>query len=384
MRRLISVALTLALCGCAALPASGPDSKDVLGEAAADSARRYAVIPVTDQVLSVLRGRSPDGSLASFGSQRAGSVEPRVGAGDALSLTIWEAGSGGLFSSAAAERFVPGSRAAPIPEQMVGRDGMISVPYAGRIRAAGRTTFEIQREIERALEGKAIQPQVIVNVTKPLSNTVTVLGDASGSARMPISSRGDRVLDVIAAAGGVRAPVNESYIQLSRGSRTVRVAMSRVVANPSENIYVRPGDVLTVVRNPQHFIAHGATGRNSEFPLDAEGVNLAQALAQAGGLLDYRANPSGVFLFRYEPTAIARNLPQTEGVERVQDGVRIVYHFDLRDPQQVFIAEKFRVYNRDLIYVSNSALADAQKVLQLFNLVTTPISSGASIATAVR
>ncbi len=53
-----------------------------------------------------------------------------------------------------------------IPEQTVGRDGGITVPYAGRIRVAGKTTRAVQQTIEKALEGKAIQPQVLVNVTR--------------------------------------------------------------------------------------------------------------------------------------------------------------------------------------------------------------------------
>ena len=36
----------------------------------------------------------------------------------------------------------------------------------------------------------------------------------------------------------------------------------------------------------------------------AEKVTLAEALAKAGGLLDLRADPAGVFLFRFEPAAV--------------------------------------------------------------------------------
>ena len=78
-------------------------------------------------------------------------------------------------------------------------------------------------------------------------------------ARPPFG-KGDRLLDVIAAAGGVRAPVNETFVELSRGSPTSRVPLTRVIDNPSENIYLHPNDVVTLVRDPQTFIAYGATG----------------------------------------------------------------------------------------------------------------------------
>lgn len=379
-----ALALSL-LGGCSAVPNVGPKASDVAEEATApDSERRYAVVQLDDRSIQMLRGRSGDSSFASFGDHR-GSVDPRVGVGDVVSLTIWEAGSGGLFSGAVADRLSAGSRSAAIPEQTVGRDGYISVPYAGRVRAAGRTTQDIQHEIERALEGKAIQPQALVTVSKPMSNMVTVLGEAAGGgARVPVSPKGDRVLDVIASAGGVRAPMIESFVQLSRGSRTVRVAMTRVAADPRENIFVRPGDVLTVIRDPQRFYAYGATGRNAEIPFEAEGVTLAQALSKAGGLLDYRADPQGVFVFRLEPESFARRLPEAQGVASSAGRVKVVYQINMRDPNSMFLANQFRVFNRDLIYVSNAPMTDAQKFLQLFNMVVAPVSSGASIANAVQ
>jgi hypothetical protein len=47
--------------------------------------------------------------------------------------------------------------------------------------------------------------QVLVNVPRSVSNTVTVTGEVTNGARVPLSVKGDRVMDVIAAAGGIRA-----------------------------------------------------------------------------------------------------------------------------------------------------------------------------------
>ena len=182
------------------------------------------------------------------------------------------------------------------------------MPYAGRIRVTGRTARDVQLIVEHALEGKAIQPQVLINVPHSVSNSVTVTGEVANGARVPLSVKGDRIMDVIAAAGGLRAPVNETYVQLSRGSSTIRVPMTRVASVPQENIYLRPNDVLTLIRDPQTFIAYGATTRNAEIPFDAEGITLSQALAKAGGLLDFRSDAAGVFVFRYEPEYVVRAL----------------------------------------------------------------------------
>jgi polysaccharide export outer membrane protein len=369
----------LVLGGCAIVPTSGPSTSNVVEDSANSSQQLYHVVDIDERVAAILRSRRPDSSLVSFGDYRRSEV-PRIGIGDVVSVTIWEAGAGGLFSAPAiADRNSTGSKSATIPDQTVGPDGSISVPYAGRILAAGRSTKQVQNAIEAALHGKAIEPQVLVNVTRSVSNTVTVLGEVTNGARVPLSGKGDRVLDVIAMAGGVRAPINECFIQLMRGRRTMRVAMTRVTSDSRENIFVRPNDVITVIRDPQTFIAYGATGRNSEIPFDAEGVNLAQALSKAGGLLDSRADPSGVFVFRFEPQSVARVLfpnlpPNASGLP-----VKVVYHLNMRDPNSMFLAQEFRIFNHDLIYVSNAPWTDVQKVMQVFDMAMAPASSGASL-----
>jgi polysaccharide export outer membrane protein len=386
---LAGLCLCAMLAGCSALPSSGPTTSAVLDEKAKEPSAdaRYSVVDVDEKVISILRRRPQDATLASFGGYRGGASDVRVGVGDSVSLTIWEAGAGGLFSAATpvitGAGAVGGSRAASIPEQVVGRDGLISVPYAGRVRAAGHTTHQIQRQIESALQGKAIQPQVLVTVARPLSNTVTVVGESTSGARVPLSPNGDRVLDVVASAGGVRSPTTETFIQVTRGARTARVAMTRVVSDSRENIYVRPGDVVTVIRDPQNFLAYGATGRSSEIPFDGENMTLAQALTKAGGLLDYRADPDGVFVFRLETPAIARELGAHAPAARLGDRYKVVYHLNFRDPNALFAAQQMRIFHRDLIYVSNAPLSDVQKFMQLFNMVVSPVSQGAGISSSV-
>jgi polysaccharide export outer membrane protein len=192
------------------------------------------------------------------------------------------------------------------------------------------------------------------------------------------------LLDVVAVAGGVRAPINETYVQLSRGSTSVRVAMSRVISDPRENIVMRPDDVLTLIRDPQTFIAYGATGRNAEIPFDAEGITLAQALAKAGGLLDYRSDPQGVFIFRYEPENVARSLRPNSVLLGRGRLTPVVYRLNLRDPNSLFTEQSFRIVNRDLVYVSNAPLADVDKVVNIFSTALAPAGSAAGLYAGVK
>jgi polysaccharide export outer membrane protein len=332
-------------------------------------------------MIDLLNRRTRESFAARFVDHRP-SAEPVIGIGDGVSVTIWEASAGGLFSAPAiSEGFSSGANSATIPEQVVGRDGAITVPYAGRVQVAGHTTRAVQSVIEKALVGKAIQPQVLVNVLHPISNSVTVGGEAVGGAaplRVPLSVKGDRLLDVIASAGGVKVPVNEAYVELARGSAVARVPLTRVIGDPRENIFMQANDVLTLVRDPQTFLAVGATGVNAQIPFNADGITLAEALVKAGGLQDQRSDPQGVFIFRYENPSIARELIQQLAVRGAE--VPIVYRLDLRNPNSLFIEQKFRMANRDLVYVSNAPLVEVEKVIGIFNSVLSPASQASSVA----
>ncbi len=376
-RILISGAALLALGGCAGfLTGAGPSTEDVVEQSAPSSIPRYEIVDIDSPVIDILRRRRTDSFLAHFGDYRP-SVEPKIGVGDTVAVTIWEAGAGGLFSAPlVTDRFTTGSKSSTIPDQVVGRDGAISVPYAGRIHVAGRTTQEVQTVVERALAGKAIEPQVLINMPKSVSNSVTVTGEVVNGARVPLSVRGDRVMDVIATAGGIRAPVNETYVQLSRGNETVRVAMTRVSSDPRENIFMRPNDVLTLIRDPQTFIAYGATGRNAEIPFDAEGITLSQALAKAGGLLDFRSDPAGVFVLRFEPESVVRALHPDSLLAVPGRVTPVVYRLNLRDTASFFIAQSFRVQNRDILYVTSAPINDVRKIMEVVGLLSGPATTG--------
>ncbi len=374
----ICLALGFALAACSSLPNSGPSAGDVLSQNGSQTAPQYELVSLDPSVVNVLKQQNPASFQARFGDYRP-SVEPRIGVGDSVSVTIWEASSGGLFASLAPDKLSTGANSVTIPDQVVGRDGSITVPYAGRVHVAGETARAVQTTIEHALAGKAIQPQALVNVTRAISTSVTITGEVTNSARIPLSVRGDRIMDVIAEAGGVRAPVNETYVQLSRGATTVRVPLSRVAADPRENIYLRPNDVVTLIRDPQTFIAYGATGRNAEIPFDAEGIDLGQALAKAGGLLDYRSDASGIFVFRYEPESVARTLRPNSPLLGTGSLVPVVYQLNMHDPSSLFAAQSFQLHNRDLLYVSNAPIINIQKVLGIVNGVTSPGASAASV-----
>lgn len=369
-----------ALGACSSLPDSGPSTSAVLQNASATDGMQYELIDLDPQVVSALHGRQFDSFSSRFGDRRM-AKEPVIGVGDTVVVTIWEAASGGLFSSPVITGQISvGSNSAQIPEQVVGRDGGITVPYAGRVHVAGKTTRAVQQTVENALQGKAIQPQVLVSVTRGVSNAVSVGGEVANGARVPLSVKGDRLLDVIAAAGGVRAPVNETFVELSRGTKTYRMPLTRVISNPADNIYLHPNDVVTLVRDPQTFLAYGATGRNAEIPFEADGITLAQALVKAGGLNDNRSDPQGVFVFRYESPSVVRALRPASRLAEAGHLVPVVYRLNLTDPNSLFLEQGFPIASRDLVYVSNAPSVEVQKI---FGMIGGGLSNVGAVANVV-
>src|SRR5436853_7058891 len=107
--------------------------------------------------------------------------------------------------------------------------------------------------IEERLGRKALDPQALVVIKQSAANSVSVAGEVIGGRRVPLSGGGDRLLQVIAAAGGARAPVHDTFVRLSRAGVTATVPLATLVADPAQDIYAEPGDVLTLVRRPQTY-----------------------------------------------------------------------------------------------------------------------------------
>jgi polysaccharide export outer membrane protein len=378
------LAVTVWLAGCG-LPASGPLATDIASDQSAQGVLGgYVLVAVDERVASISASQPRESFKRVFTTGRP-APDLRIGISDSVVVTIWEAGAGGLFSAAPDERTISaGSRTATIPEQVVARDGTIEVPYAGRLKVAGLTPAEVEQKIVDALAHKAIQPQVVVTISKNLSNAVSVGGEVTTGARISLTAKGDRILDVIAAAGGIRVPASDAFIQVTRGRRTVSVAYNAILAHPEENIYAMPGDDITVVRDPQTFTAFGGTGRNAQVPFDAAGITLDEAIAKAGGLLDYRADPAGIFLLRFEPTGLAAQLAPSRDLPSQGDLVPVVYQLNLRDANSFFLARSFPMRDKDMLYVANSASDPVQKFLGLVGTITSPVVTGAAVYGTVR
>jgi polysaccharide biosynthesis/export protein len=369
----VTMLTAVLLAGCAGfLPTVGPSAHKIEQTKEPVGGAAIQVIDVNDAVTRKLLALRTQ-RLFSETLHTTPLVNRVVGPGDGLEVSIWEAAPATLFgTSLDVSGAIATSRSTTLPEQMVDDDGYITVPFAGRIHAAGKTLDAIESEIVGRLNHKANQPQVIVRKTHNLSSNATVVGEVTTSTRVPLVPGNERLLDALAAAGGVRQPVTKMTIQITRANNVYSLPLETIIRDPNQNVALMPGDVVTALFQPYSFTALGATGKNDEINFETQGISLAQALARAGALLDQRSNPKGVFIFRFEP---ANALPWSrQPVKATPEGlVPVVFRVDLTQPSSFFLMQSFTIENRDVLYVSNAPVTELQKFLNLLFTVAYPV-----------
>lgn len=379
---------------CTQLPVDGPSHRDIATNATAslvsdarDVVLEYALVDINKAVLENAVNIGPGSFFRTFGASAGPAPVIRVGVGDVVQVSVFESAAGGLFIPA--EAGVRPGNFVTIPPQQVDRAGTINVPYAGSVRAAGRTPTEIQRDIESKLANRAIEPQVVVSLLEQNATEVSVVGDVLNTAnRFRVRLSGERILDMISKAGGLKYPGYELFVTLQRNKKRSTVYFPTLVNNPSENIFVAPGDTIYVYREQQKFVALGAlgtvgqtSGLTAQFPFEQEKLSLNEAVAKAGGLLDSRANPGQVFLYRLEHRETLANMGV--GLASFPGGQKLiptVYRANFRDPSSFFFAQGFMMRNKDVIYVSNADSVEVVKFLDYLRAVTSTVSGVAGDA----
>ncbi|MBH0198268.1 MAG: polysaccharide export protein [Nitrospira sp.] len=380
MRMVAAVMLPPVLAGCSLFhswfPSSGPVKYQVVEQEEIESP--IPVVEISEHVArQVLAAQKRTVFSEAFPDKFATGY--LLGPGDMVEVSVWEAPPATLFGATVLDpRAGPATtRVTTFPEQMVATDGTITVPFAGSVPVAGKSPREIETDIAKRLSGKAHQPQLLVRVLRNATSTVTVVGELGQSVRMPLTAKGELLLDALVAAGGVRQPVGKMTIQLSRGGRVLAMPLESIIQDPRQNIVLQPGDVITALHQPWSFTALGATGKNEEIYFETQGITLAQALGRMGGLKDERADARGVFVFRFEDPAaiVSADKPMLLTPE---GKAPIVYRVDLKDPRTFLIAQNFPVRNKDVIYIANAPAAELQKFMNLVSSVLVPASIGAS------
>ncbi len=372
-------------CDTLLLPASGPNAVVIRSEGTWHGPP-YGLVPLSPQVVQILDEFGPRTLTGIFGDHRP-PPEIKFGIGDVIAVSIFEAAAGGLFIPA--EASVRPGNFVTLPNQPVDTKGYISVPYAGLVPTAGKTPAEVEQEIVNRIKNRAIEPQVVVALVTQNTSLITVIGEVnnlitSTTGRIPAQPAGERLLDVITRAGGLRDQGQDNWITLERHGKRATVPFGALIYEPGNNIWAWPGDTIYIYKEPQTYLAFGATGQQGQFQFSAGPsasawrMTLAEGVAAAGGLLDVQADPGSVFLYRREPRELAERL----GVDcSKMDGptVPVIYSVSFADPSGYFLATRVQMHNKDVIFAANAQAVGIEKFATLLNSV---ISVPNNVATA--
>jgi polysaccharide export outer membrane protein len=218
-----------------------------------------------------------------------------------------------------------------------------------------------------------------VSLPEQGSATVTIVGEAIGGANtVKLKPAAERIAEIIGRTGGIKYPAYETHISLERKGKMATANFSSIVTNPSENIYVEPGDILYVWRYQPRFSVFGAVastsqtqGLTGEFNFGNEGLMLHEALAKTGGLTDDRANANEIYVYRIE----GRDALEAMGVDLCQfapdtQKIPTIYRVNLRDPSGFFVMRMFPMRDKDIIYIANARAVEVTKFLRYIELMT--------------
>jgi polysaccharide export outer membrane protein len=239
----------------------------------------------------------------------------------------------------------------------------------------------VESQIVEAIKNRAIEPQAIVALVNQNTSLITVVGEVNGGGssvqgRIPAMPAGERIIDYITRAGGLKDQGQDSWVVLERHGRRATVPFGSLIYEPGNNIWGWPGDRIYIYREPQTFLAFGASGQQGQFPFSAWRISLAEAVGIAGGLLDVQSDASSVYLYRREAREVAEKLgidcSRFEGPT-----VPIVYSMSFKDPGGYFLATKIQMHNKDVIFAAN---AQSVQILKFLTLVNQMIAVGEGIS----
>lgn len=379
------LAVAAVMSGCASLPSSGPTARDItraeLAETNMMGFRIVNVEPSTSQEL--LRGLVPP--EPQFALLESPGVVDAVGPGDVLNVNIFEVGpslfsggSGSVSGGGGGGGFDPSARNQALQGVVVDRDGSIRLPYVGRIRVAGMTPSQIQDVIERAMRGMSQSPQALVSIRENVSNTVVVLGAVQRPGRQPLTLARGRLLDAIAEAGGAGTQTQDLVVRFTRNGRTLEQPLLSIRSGEPNDLVLLPGDRIELLRQPQSFTVFGAT-KVAQITFDARDVSLAEAIARAGGPIDTQADPTAVFVFRYVRTADGTPAVPTDPQAPPQERP-MIYRLNMMSPASYFLAQRFPMRDKDVIYIANARSNQPTKLVQIINLLFSPFFTLQAVA----
>jgi polysaccharide biosynthesis/export protein len=400
----VALAVAAGLGGCEAVPGAGPWMNDASSRTTVSL--QFDVIDLTPITVVAYR--------AETDTRPAEPIQPPSGhvviqPGDTVQVRIFERKPGGLYPTILGPDI-------KFASQRVDEQGNIDVLFAGKVRLAGLDPHQAETEIAHRLESRVKDPLVMVQFVGGRTDSIMVSGDVVKPGRQSLLDGTRSVIDAVNRAGGPadivppKPGVNDTLVRTpvasgtaappaagsvpttseSPQARDADTPTKPVRANPMQievalrrhggvvldktlaelqsggDIGVQDGDEIVVRQRSQVITLLGAVEKAGNLPMTKPDMSLADVMGEARGLMDDRANKSGLFVFRLPNL---RQDPSARGR---------VFHLDLAQPQSMLVAQQFTMQPADVIFVTNAPVYDYYKIITPLykTLAIYPISTG--------
>lgn len=377
LRGVTTMSVAFLLSGCASLPISGPTGHEIVKEQSdPKTGLHYQLVEVRDfsDLPAIPVPTSPTADDAPI------APTDLIGPGDILNVALYEtgvtlfaasgsgaalaasAGTGGVDSAAHVTNLAP---------MRVDDQGFIRFPFVGKIQASGLTPAQLQANIRSALRGMSQNPQVAVTIEQSLTNSVIVGGEIVKSGRLTLQTNHETVADVVALAGGYRGETKDLLLRVNRSGRIQDFRLADMMSGRVPSMLARAGDRIDVIRQPLSYSVMGAAGKVEQIPFAAPTMTLAEAVALAGGANPNLGDAKAIFVFRLDNGPDGKPAP-------------MVYHVNMMNAGSLFLAQRFPMQDKDVLYVGNAGFNQPSKLIQVISQLFSPVVAVESGIQAIR
>ena len=322
--------------GCTVIPGSGMDTEvfDWPASSTEAPAAKVARVKITPTILNSANKSQEDSPIASPLTSEADLAIPyqyRMGVGDVLSVIVWDhpelTAPFGSFNNTRDQGNV------------VRDDGTIYYPFVGSVMAQDRTVAELRTELAEKLASYIESPQLEVRIAEYRSQRFFMAGSVAQPGTFPITDVPITLVEAINLAGGLTDNADVFDVRLTRGEATTVTPLFNILyeGDLTGNVRLEHGDVVHVAPNElrQVFVL-GEVVQPQTLPMTNRPLSLTQALSNAGGIQEARADGRGVYVVR-----------QSE-----YDGVIDVFQLDVSEAWALALGDQFMLQQRDVVYVT--------------------------------
>ncbi|BBU99383.1 polysaccharide export protein [Providencia hangzhouensis] len=347
MKRLsVAVLMLTALTGCTVTPGAyiSTSGKNVVDTGDRDITKLVDIYPISPKLLDDMYTAPTIAKPNEQLEKQLTHYEYRVGAGDVLTITVWDH----------PELTIPAGsyRSAQDSGNWVHSDGTIYYPYIGKVKVIGKTVTEIRTLISNRLATYIESPQVDVSIAAFRSQKMYVSGEVAKPGTLPITNVPLTILEAFNNAGGLTEKADWDNVVLTRNGKEIKVSLQDLVqyGDLTQNYLMLPGDVLYVPRNDsQKVFVMGEVGQPTTLTIDRAGMSITEALSKASGIDQTTANATGVFVIRPIKNQPAED---KELDALLPKKMAAVYQLDLSDATSLVMGTEFKLQPYDLVYVT--------------------------------